>query len=147
MSDGVTGCLKLQVSFRKRATNHRALWWEIGNRSHISPRCSTLQRNTAHGSALQHSAAHCTTHCNTLQRATPRCSTCDDESYHTAAHCSTLQHTAAHCNTLQHAAAHVTRRHIQHSEYRLFYRALLQKRPYFFKEPTGGSHPIGNGRH
>jgi len=32
--------------------------------------------------------------------------------------------------------------HVSFAEYRLFYRALLQKRSIIFKEPTNQSHPI-----
>ena len=49
---------------------------------------------------------------------------------HTATHCKALQYTAIHCNILQHTATRSRqRRGIRLSEYRLFYGALLQKRP------------------
>jgi len=96
------GCLKLQVIFRKVATNSRALWREIicqdickDRASYDSmPPCTRSIRTKS--TTLQDR-----THCNTLQ--------------HTAEHCNTLQHAATHCNTLQHTATHcITLQRIAH---------------------------------
>jgi len=75
--------------------------------------------------------ARTATHYNTLQ--------------HTATHCNTLQHTATHCNTLQCATHDIAqvfmcdvgwlwlvgsfKLYVSFAGFRLFYRALLQKRP------------------
>jgi len=112
------GCRKLQVIFRKRATNYRALCLALylacdlrptnhepvyGIR-HIGERirgCASAVLRVCNMIELVHAklthtyAAIYTTHCNTLQ--------------HTAIHCNTLQHTAAHRNTLQHIATHICR--------------------------------------
>jgi len=111
MCDGwwrLTGCLKLQVIFRKRATNHRAL----------------LRKTTCNDKASYGSLPPCTPHCNTLRRTAIYCTTlmrctaiyCTTLTSrprgqecmalkHTATHCNTLQHTVLHCNTLQHTEA------------------------------------------
>ena len=75
------GYLKLQVVFRKKATNFRALLKKMPHKDKAS-----------YGSSLP--CMRTPTFRNTL-----RC---------TATHCNTLQHTAAHCNTLQHVATHST---------------------------------------
>ena len=115
------GYLKLQVIFRKRATNSRALLRKMtyGDKasSVTAPPCTELTSELTFEKkvAPQHTATHCNTlqhtatHCSTLQHTATHCSTLQ----HTAAHCSTLQHTAAHCNTLQHTAAHCNT--LQHS--------------------------------
>ena len=81
------GCLKLQVIFRKRATNYRALLRKMIYKDKVSydstPPC------TWHGSFL--------------------CDRIDSHVWRNAFKCVTwyiLQHTATHCNTLQHTATH-----------------------------------------
>jgi len=98
-------CLKLQVSFRKRATNCIALFRKMTYEDKASYGSSPpyiLQYSSMHCNARQHS----TTQSNTLQRTVTHCNTLQ----HTAKrsntmHCDTLQHTATynatHCNTLQ----------------------------------------------
>ena len=99
--------------------------------------CNTLQHTATHCNTLQHTA----THCNTLQHTTTHCNTLQ----HTATHCNTLQHTATHCNTLQWATHDIAqvfmcdvgwlwlvgsfKLYVSFAGFRLFYRALLQKRP------------------
>jgi len=81
-------CLKLQVIFRKRATNYMAL----------------LQKMTYEDKASYDSTPPCTSHHNTLQHTQKNDSTWYPQTL--ATHCNTLyhtslQHTATHCNTLQ----------------------------------------------
>ena len=83
---------------------------------------------------------HTATHSNTQQNTTTHCNTLQ----HTSTHCNTLQHTATHCNTLNQYRVALVRMFIDmgwlrsvgsiklvvsFAAYRLFYRALLQKRP------------------
>jgi len=93
--------------------------------SSIITRCNTLQ----------HTAARC----NTLQHAATRCKTLQ----HAATRCNMLQHAATRCSTLQHLliSRYISRAmgwlrlggslksYVSFAEYRLFHRALLQKRP------------------
>ena len=107
---------------------------------------NTLQHTAIHCSTLQHTAAHC----NTLQ--------------HTATLCNTLQHTAAHCNTLQHAIfsrrqvlvpldvcmgwlrwVGASKLQVSFAEYRLFDRALLQKRPTILRRLLTKANPYEKG--
>jgi len=127
------GCLKVQVSFRKRTMYNRAFVQKITYEDKASygslPPCTCKRHTssasdtckTAHYTAtkcttpnhkqctLLHTAAHCNignAHCSTLQ--------------HTATHTHTLpavdahhqrpgvQHTATYCNTLQHTHTHIT---------------------------------------
>jgi len=98
------GCLKLQVSFCKRATNYRVL----------------LRKMTYEEKASYASLTPCTILPSinySIIRVHKRLSQPPQEiepyltrrSYyhalqHTATHCNTLQHTATHCNTLQRSA-------------------------------------------
>jgi len=95
------GCLQLQVSFRKRATNYRVLLRKMTYEDTAScASCNTCKRHARVGFAL---IARTTTHCNTLQRtATHSVADSITRRAHTATYCNILQHTAAHCNTLQH---------------------------------------------
>jgi len=126
----VTHCNSAQQTAKHCTTHSNTL-------QHTATHCNTLQHTAKRCNTLQHTVAHvgCSlhrtaTHCNTLQ--------------HTATHCNTLQHTATHCNTLQHIATrtgcnvdplpHVSihchkKFQVSFAEYRLFYRALLPKRP------------------
>jgi len=111
------GCLKLQVSFRKRAVNYMALLQSMTNKDKASyassPPCNmtrTLELKDMMQSnyfasdsfvavevvadTLQHSA----TLCNTRLHNTPHCNILQ----HSATHGNTLQHSATPCNTLQH---------------------------------------------
>jgi len=73
------------------------------------------------------------THCSTLQHSTTLCNTLR----HTATQCNTIQHNVKHCNTLQLDCDSMgwlrlvgsLKLQVSSAEYRLFYRALLQKRP------------------
>ena len=82
----------MQVIFRKRATNSRALLRKMtyGDKATYvtAPPCTELTSELTFEKKV--APQHTATHCNTLQ--------------HTATHCNTLQHTAMHCNTLQHTA-------------------------------------------
>ena len=121
------GCLKLQVIFRKRATNYRALWRKITCKdkasSESTPPCSIIwgaaskwATQTADCNILRHTPTHCSAPNNTgvstapdsllatLQHAATRCNTLQ----HVATRCSKLQHTASHCITLQRTAKHWT---------------------------------------
>ena len=88
------GCHKLQVIFRKRATNFRALLRKMTNENKASydstPPCT--RRISLKSPSILSSLDLTATHCITLQ--------------HTASHCITLHHTATHYNTLQHAVTH-----------------------------------------
>jgi len=120
--------IKLQVSFAEYRLFSRALLQKrpILLRSLLIVATQWLQR-------VWMCASSCI--CNTLQ--------------HTATRCNTLQHIATCCNTLPHtenAYAHclasirtqVCGGH-ERAEYRLFYRALLQKRPLIrFAQVCGG---------
>ena len=112
--------------------------------------CIALQHTTIHCNTptLQHTATLCNScahwHCNTPQHNAIRCNTLPHTAIHahtyTATRCNTLQHTAAHCSTLmiQVMSSHADM--LLHllsffsvccsvTEYRLFYRSLLHKRP------------------
>jgi len=107
---------------------------------------------------LQHNTA--TQYCSTLLQRITAAQYCNALLQHTTAthYCNTiLQHTTAthYCNTLlQHTTATLYRLmvwlplvgtfklYVSFTEYRLFYRALLQKETYNSNESTNRSHPI-----
>jgi len=127
------GCLKLQVIFRKRATSYRALLREMTKEDKpfydFTPPCRAVHCAIMHVRAIHCARSHANivTNCNTP--------------YHTAQHCTTLQHTAPHCTALHHTATRtgsamgwlrsvgLIKSKVSFAEYRLFYRALLQRRP------------------
>jgi len=96
------GCLKLQVIFRRRANNYRAVLREMtytGKASNGSlPPCmymirmfgAFITRKKRPSASLQRNV----THCNTLRLNATYCNTLR----HTATHCNALQPTATHCN-------------------------------------------------
>ena len=123
---------------------------------HTATHCNALQHTAAHCSSLQHTVAHCSTlqltaaHCNTLQPAaihylmspdtcwlfpavqgsfyclsakrerealSPVFLAADDNSFHRLSTMGWLQSVGS------------IRLQVSFAEYRLFYRALLQKRP------------------
>jgi len=109
------GCLKLQVIFRKRATNYRALWRKITCKdkasSESTPPCSiiwgaasTWATQTADCNILQHTPTHCSAPNNTGVSTAPDSLLATLQ--HAATRCNTLQHVATNCNTLHHIASH-----------------------------------------
>ena len=124
-------CLKLQVIFRKRATNYRTLLRKMtytDNASYGSlPSCMFFTRAThrqepkkylnvlqcvAEGCTVLQSVAVC---CSVLQCVAVCCSVSELTIYllsplalhQKKSHCTThSKHTATHCNTLQHTATH-----------------------------------------
>ena len=124
-------CLKLQVNFRTRATNYRALlrkmtstdqesygsfppfrempFWEILTASAGAAKCSVISRRVAL-KAVEFAPCDMKergngTRFKTLQHPVRHCNTLLE----LAMECKstiTLQHIATHCNTLQHTATH-----------------------------------------
>jgi len=110
------GCLKLQVIFRKRATNYRALLQKMTCKNvapHVSsPPCIFCNSSATHcRRRLTPTATHPVTYCKTLQR-TATCtirSTPQHTATRTISEMTTgitcpplqhiLQHTAIHCNS------------------------------------------------
>ena len=100
------GCLKLQVNFRKRATNYRAILRKINHKDKASygfltpytgnlTICNTLQHTTCN--TLQHTTCNPTVHFKICTSSATHCK-------HTT--CNTLQHST--CNTLQHTSCNLT---------------------------------------
>ena len=113
------GCLKLQVIFRKRATNNRALLRRMTCEDKApydsTPPCSSNTRKKV-GESAQESKIEQSVQESWRDRARKREKTREkaresaleskreraregEELQRTAAHCNTLQHTATHCNT------------------------------------------------
>ena len=119
-----TGCLKLHVIFRNRATDCRALLQKITCKDKAcygsSPLCDSLPSRPSPSDTLQHpttqsawnSWEHTIKRCNSLQHAATRCYALQCTAMHcntqqcAAMHCHVLQCTATHCNALQHTATH-----------------------------------------
>ena len=107
-------CLKLQIIFRKRATNYRARLRKMTYRDKASRDSSPPYMSLYHSMAefLQRYVCH---HFELLLEDGGF--NTDTDMYVpsaavwfvcvvTAIHCNTLQHTATHCNTRQHTATH-----------------------------------------
>ena len=107
------GCLKLQVSFRKRATNYRALLRKITSEEkasyHSTQPCIHIEHMTIEYEHKTIEYEHMTIEYDATLYSSRRIDMIFNSHMFTsctATHCNTLQHTATHCNTLQHTATH-----------------------------------------
>ena len=96
---------------------------------HTATQCKTLQHNAAHCSTLQHTATHVETFrsCNTLQQTATHCNRLHPTAIIPKTRCNKLQRTHTHMGWLRFVGS--LKSQVSFAEYRLFYRALLQKRP------------------
>jgi len=65
-----TGCLRLQISFRKRATHCRAILWKMTSKDKASCHSTppSMPMGLCHPAARAHTCAHARTHTHTLTR-------------------------------------------------------------------------------
>jgi len=103
----LTGCLKLQVIFRKRAINYRALLQEMTYKDKasygFSPPCIAYN---IYVSVYVYIYASCHTYVSMVISLSISSRAPDRMWKRTATHCNTLPHTATFCHALPHTATH-----------------------------------------